>query len=53
MALSDDPHDLSRFVRAQEDDYEPALSEIAPKTLDECVAGLERFLTVTFDRISP
>src|SRR3954454_1934841 len=25
---ADDPHDLSRFVRAQEDDYEPALSEI-------------------------
>jgi len=24
----DDPHDLSRFVRAQEDDYERALSEI-------------------------
>jgi uncharacterized protein (DUF1810 family) len=25
---SDDPYDLSRFVRAQEDDYEQALSEI-------------------------
>lgn len=25
----------------------------APKTLDECVAGFERFLTVAFDRISP
>jgi uncharacterized protein (DUF1810 family) len=25
---SDDPHDLSRFVQAQEDDYERALSEI-------------------------
>lgn len=24
----DDPHDLSRFVRAQEDDYDQALSEI-------------------------
>src|SRR4051812_25714573 len=25
---SDDPHNLNRFVRAQEDDYELALSEI-------------------------
>src|SRR5262245_37747941 len=25
---ADDPHDLSRFLRAQEDDYERALSEI-------------------------
>ncbi len=25
---ADDPHDLGRFVRAQEDDYERALSEI-------------------------
>jgi len=25
---TDDPHDLSRFVQAQEDDYEQALSEI-------------------------
>jgi uncharacterized protein (DUF1810 family) len=25
---ADDPHNLSRFVRAQENDYEPALSEI-------------------------
>lgn len=30
MAMPDtpDPHDLNRFVRAQEDDYEQALSEI-------------------------
>jgi uncharacterized protein (DUF1810 family) len=29
MAGSSDPYDLSRFQRAQEDDYEQALSEIA------------------------
>ena len=28
MAGSDDPHDLDRFLRAQEDDYDRALSEI-------------------------
>jgi uncharacterized protein (DUF1810 family) len=28
MKSSDDPHDLNRFVRAQQDDYEQALSEI-------------------------
>jgi uncharacterized protein (DUF1810 family) len=27
-SVAKDPHDLSRFVRAQEDDYEQALSEI-------------------------
>ena len=29
MAGSDDPHDLGRFVQAQEGDYEQALSEIS------------------------
>jgi uncharacterized protein (DUF1810 family) len=29
MAGSDDPYDLGRFLQAQEDDYERALSEIA------------------------
>src|SRR3954471_2301881 len=29
MAGSGDPYDLSRFLQAQEDDYEQALSEIA------------------------
>ena len=28
MPTSDDPHNLSRFVHAQEDDYTPALSEL-------------------------
>ncbi len=28
MTTSDDPHDLDRFVRAQEDDYEQALAEL-------------------------
>ncbi len=28
MSATDDPHNLIRFVRAQEDDYEQALSEI-------------------------
>jgi uncharacterized protein (DUF1810 family) len=28
MAATDDPHDLSRFVKAQADDYEQALAEI-------------------------
>ncbi len=28
MSATDDPHDLIRFVQAQEDDYEQALSEI-------------------------